>query len=108
MHCANDLSSSSLSPQVDEEEEVSLSMLGQIWDPAVHPRKAHDLRYLRPKETTDPYRVTTQKEKGATGNTVSWPCVNLPGQLLVLEPGHLPAFFWVLPHPPPLSELSGG
>lgn len=98
-HCANDLSNSSLPPQVDEEGEVSLSTLGQIRGPAVH-----DLRYLSLKETTDPYRVTTRKDRRATGNIVSWPWVTLQGQLLVLEPGHLPAFFWVLPHP--LRSLS--
>lgn len=66
--CANDLSSSSLPPQVDEEGEVSLSMLGQIRGPAVH-----DLRYLSPKETTDPYRAMTRKDRQATDNIVSWP-----------------------------------
>lgn len=98
-HCASDLSSSSLPLQVDEEGEVSLSMLGQIRGPAVH-----DLRYLRPKETTDPCRATTRKDRRATGNIVSCPWGNLHRQLLVLEPGHLPAFFWVLPRP--LRSLS--
>lgn len=92
-----------------EEEEVSLSMPGQSWDPAAHPRKEGRVMTLDTSDLRRPLIPTESRHRktGATGNIVSWPCADLPGQLLVLEPGHLPAFLWGCPTPSTLWVVWG-